>query len=62
MENYIVLDIENPNTRGNTICSIALLKVVNGEIVDKMYTLINPEDRFDARNSEITKINSSMVY
>lgn len=61
MENYIVLDIENPNTRGNTICSIALLKVVNGEIVDKMYTLINPEDRFDARNSEITKINSIMV-
>lgn len=61
MKNYIVLDIENPNSRGNTVCSIALLKVVNGEVVDKIYTLINPEDRFDARNSEITNINSSMV-
>lgn len=61
MKNYIVMDIENPNTRGNTICSIAILQVVDGEIINKIYTLINPEDRFDLRNSEITNINSSMV-
>lgn len=61
MKNYIVMDIENPNTRGNTICSIAILQVADGEIINKIYTLINPEDRFDLRNSEITNINSSMV-
>lgn len=61
MKNYIVLDIENPNTRGNSICAIAVIVVQDYEVVDKKYTLINPEDRFDTINSRITGIDSSKI-
>ena len=61
MKNYAILDIENPNARGNSICSISILVIKNGKIIDKKYTLINPEDRFDIRNSKINGIIESMV-
>lgn len=60
-DNYVVFDIENPNARGNSICALGLLVIENGIIVDKKYTLINPEDRFDRTNSEITGLSGSMV-
>lgn len=61
LNNYIVLDIENPNSRGNSICAIGALIIKDGETVDKKYSLINPEDRFDRTNSEITGLTESMV-
>lgn len=61
VQNYIFLDIENPNSRGNSICAIGLLVIKNGEVIDKKYSLINPEDRFDRTNSEITGLTESMV-
>ncbi|NJP39649.1 hypothetical protein HCH52_01065 [Oscillospiraceae bacterium HV4-5-C5C] len=59
--NYVALDLENPNTRGNSICSLGLVFVRNGQIVDRSYSLINPEDRFDRNNSRITGLSESMV-
>lgn len=61
MKNYIIMDLENPNARGNSICSIAIIVIKNNEIIDKKYSLINPEDRFDIKNSEITGITSNMI-
>lgn len=61
MRDYIVLDLENPNARGNSICALAVLVVRNGEIIEKKYSLINPEDRFDEINMRITGINTNMV-
>ncbi len=61
MYDYIALDIENPNRRGNSICSIGIIMVKNGQVVDKIYSLINPEDRFDRKNIEITGISDEMV-
>ena len=61
MKNYVIMDLENPNARGNSICSIAIIVVKDNEIIDKKYSLINPEDRFDIKNSEITGITSNMV-
>lgn len=61
MENYIILDLENPNTRGNSICAIAITVVKDNKIVEEKYTLINPEDRFDAINSQITGIYPNQV-
>ena len=61
MTDYIALDIENPNSRGNSICAIGLLIIKNGEIADRRYSMINPEDRFDRNNSVITGIVESMV-
>lgn len=61
MNNYVILDLENPNTRGNSICAIALTVVKDCKVVEEKYTLINPEDRFDAINSKITGIYPAQV-
>lgn len=61
MNSYIILDLENPNTRGNSICAIAITVVKENKIVEEKYTLINPEDRFDAINSQITGIYPNQV-
>lgn len=61
MNNYIILDLENPNTRGNSICAIAVTVVKDNKITEEKYTLINPEDRFDSINSQITGIYPNQV-
>ena len=61
MKDYIILDLENPNTRGNSICAIAIIVVKDNKIIEEKYTLINPEDRFDAINSQITGIYPNQV-
>lgn len=57
IKDYISIDIENPNARGNSICSIGIIVVKNKKVVDEKYSLINPEDRFDVNNSNITGLN-----
>ena len=61
MNSYIVMDLENPNIRGNSICAIAVTVVKDHIVVDEKYTLINPEDRFDAINSQITGVYQNQV-
>lgn len=61
IKDYISIDIENPNARGNSICSIGIIVVKNKKVVDEKYSLINPEDRFDTNNSNITGLNYSDV-
>ena len=61
IKDYISVDIENPNTRGNSICSIGIIIVKDNKIIDKKYSLINPEDRFDINNSKITGLTYSDV-
>lgn len=61
IKDYISVDIENPNTRGNSICSIGIVVVKNNIVSDEKYSLINPEDRFDINNSSITGLNYSDV-
>ena len=61
MNTYIILDLENPNTRGNSICEVAITVIKDNKIIEEKYTLINPEDRFDAINSQITGIYPNQV-
>ncbi len=61
IKDYISIDIENPNARGNSICSIGIIVVKNNKVVDEEYALINPEDRFDINNSNITGLNYADV-
>ena len=61
INNYISIDIENPNARGNSICSIGIVVVKNNKVIDEKYSLINPEDRFDINNSNITGLTYSDV-
>lgn len=61
MQDYVVFDLENPNFRQNSICSIGLLVVRDNIIEDKIDLLINPEDSFDNFNINFTGISPSMV-
>lgn len=61
LDNYVVLDIENPNTKADSICSIAFIQVKDGNVINKKYILINPEDRFDDINMRVNKITPNMV-
>ena len=61
LENYIVVDIENPNMKANSICSIAFIEVKENKIVNEKYLLINPESTFDYINMNINKITKDMV-
>lgn len=58
---YTFVDVETPNAKNNSICSICILRVENNKVVDKIYSLINPEDSFDDKNINIHKITPSMV-
>ena len=58
---YTVIDVETPNSRNDSICSIALVCVENNLIVSKEYYLINPEDSFDPINMKIHNISKAMV-
>ena len=60
-DQYIVMDLENPNVRGNSICQIALVIVKQGEITKSISTYINPEDRFDPENIKIHGITRQKV-
>ena len=33
LEKYVLLDLENPNTRGNSICAIAVVLMENGRVL-----------------------------
>jgi len=57
----VVLDLENPNFRQNSICAIGIILVRDNKAVEKIYSLINPEDTFDRINMDITKIAPHMV-
>lgn len=61
LDNYVVIDIENPNTKADSICSIAFIEVKNNEVVVKENLLINPEDRFDHINMRVNGITPNMV-
>ncbi|MDF2557386.1 MAG: hypothetical protein K0R71_1214 [Bacillales bacterium] len=61
MSNFLVIDVETPNSRNDSLCSIGIVKVKNYEIESDFYMLINPECHFDARNIRIHGITPEVV-
>ena len=59
--NFVALDVETANYNKGSICSIGLVKFINGEIVDTYETLINPEEEFDGYNIYIHGITEDAV-
>lgn len=59
--NFIAIDFETANSSRASICSIGLVKVVNGLIQEEIHTYINPEDEFTSFNIEIHGITENMV-
>lgn len=59
--NFIAIDFETANDSRASICSIGLVKVVNGLIIEEIHTYIDPQDEFTYRNTEIHGITEEMV-
>ena len=52
--NFIALDFETANSSRLSVCSIGLVKVENGKIIDEYYSLLKPTPFiFDYRNIQI---------
>ncbi len=61
IDTYTVIDVETPNRKNNSICSIALVRVENNRVVSKEHYFVNPEDDFDDLNIKIHHITKDMV-
>ncbi|MDF7672399.1 3'-5' exonuclease [Lactobacillus sp. ESL0701] len=59
--NFIAMDFETANRHPESACSLALVMVRNNQIVDRFYTVINPQMPFDARNIQIHDITAADV-
>ncbi|MBF7083318.1 DEAD/DEAH box helicase family protein [Desulfallas sp. Bu1-1] len=64
MRDFIVCDLETTGfiPGKDKIMEIALIKVVNGIIVDKFYSLINPECKIPLRIKRLTGINEAELF
>lgn len=59
---YVFLDVETPNKRNDTICSIGAIKTdTTGRVIDRLYTLVNPEVKFSSFNIGIHGIQPEDV-
>lgn len=59
--NFVAMDFETANRDPGSACSLALVVVQNNEIVDRFYSVINPQLTFDARNIQIHQITAADV-
>lgn len=59
--NYLVLDVETPNSKNDSICSIGVQLLNGDKIADEWYTLVDPEAPFDDFNISIHHITPDMV-
>ena len=46
MKNFAAIDFETANQQRTSICSVGIVIVRNGEIVDSYYSLIKPEPEY----------------
>ncbi|WP_106450225.1 hypothetical protein [Trichococcus alkaliphilus] len=59
--NFVALNIQTANHSSTSICAIGLAKFINGKIVDRYTTLVNPEEEFDGFYQSMHKITSDLV-
>lgn len=46
MNNFAAIDFETANGRRSSVCSVGIVIVRDGEIVDKFYSLIHPTPNY----------------
>ncbi len=61
MKNFVAFDFETANRNRHSICSVGMVFVEKGRIVDSVYQLIDPEEEFDGWNIAIHNITPNDV-
>lgn len=60
-ERYIAIDVETPNYLNDRMSAIGITVIDSGVILDDFYSLVNPEERFDHFNVQLTGITPEIV-
>lgn len=58
---YTVFDVETPNCDNNRMSAIGIVVIEDDYIVDRFYSLVNPQCRFDPFNVALTGITPQMA-
>lgn len=61
MSRFVALDVETPNVRNDRMSAIGLTVVEDGRIADSFFSLVNPEQPFDAFHTRLTGISRETV-
>ena len=61
MDRYIAFDVETPNAFNRRMSVIGITVVEQNTIVQELVTLVNPEERFDRFNIQLTGITPGMA-
>lgn len=61
MNRFVVFDVETPNRANDRMSAIGITIIENGAIAEEFYSLVNPEERFDAFNVQLTGIDENAV-
>lgn len=59
MKNFAVIDFETANQQRTSVCSVGIVIVRDGEIVDSYYSLIKPEPEYFQVDSKILLKNEN---
>ena len=58
---YVCFDVETPNSRNDRMSAIGISVVENGAVTEEFFSYVNPEEPFDAFNTELTGISEATV-
>lgn len=58
---YVAFDVETPNAQNRRISAIGVSVIEDGQIVKELYTLVDPQTRFDPFNIALTGISPELV-
>ena len=59
MKNFAAIDFETANQQRTSVCSVGIVIVRDGEIVDSYYCLIKPEPEYFQVDSKILLKNEN---
>lgn len=59
--NFVAMDFETANRYPESACSLALVMVRDNQIIDRFYTVINPQMPFDSQNVKIHDITADDI-
>ena len=59
-ERYVAFDVETPNAQNRRMSAIGVSVIERGEIVQELYTLVDPQTHFDPFNIALTGITPEM--